>query len=129
MVYFELITLLPSQSVLWSLCVYALTHVCTYTMCEYATCTQAHTHAHVHKHHIYTHRLIYAIHSKRHAERHTFRHIEHVQYIATYKMHTYILSCVHTFNSNGQYTGNTVKPRYFFRTEYNLEISQYRFMP
>ena len=30
--------------------------------------------------------------------------------------------------SNGQYTGNTVKPRYFFHTEYNLEISQYRFM-
>ena len=31
--------------------------------------------------------------------------------------------------SNGQYTGSTVKPRYFFHTEYNLEISQYRFMP
>ena len=35
---------------------------------------------------------------------------------------------VQALTSNGQYTGNTVKPRYFFHTEYNLEISQYRFM-
>ena len=35
---------------------------------------------------------------------------------------------IYVYTSNGQYTGNTVKPRYFFHTEYNLEISQYRFM-